>query len=85
MRIKNKITINFVAFVATLLLFVFLLIYFLADNYITNRFFDELEGRARIAKKVYFEKDELSTNIYEEYRKKHLQILESEQEYIYIL
>jgi len=85
MRIKNKITINFVVFVASLLLFVFLLIYLLADNYIANRFFEDLEGRARIAEKVYFEKDELSTSIYEKYRKKHFQVLANEQEYIFPL
>ncbi len=67
---------------ALLLLSVFLYIYFSVENYTEREFNLRLKQRASIAAQAYLEKDELSTGIYEEIRKKHLQILPNEQERI---
>ncbi|WP_422080849.1 sensor histidine kinase [Ulvibacterium sp.] len=82
MKIRNKITLIFVLLSALLLLLVFLSIYFSVQNHTHNEFYSRLSQRASIAAQAYLEKDELSTGIYEEIRKKHLQILPNEEERI---
>ncbi|TSE10850.1 sensor histidine kinase [Aquimarina algiphila] len=80
MKIRNKITLMFVLLTALLLLSIFLFIYFSVKHYTENEFYLRLKQRASIAAQTYLEEDELSTNIYEDIRKKHLQILPNEKE-----
>lgn len=82
MKIRSKITLIFVLLTAMLLLSVFLFIYFSVENYTQNEFYLRLKQRASIAAQTYLEEDELSTSIYEEIRKKHLQTLPNEKERI---
>ena len=83
MKIKNKITFIFVILVATMQLVIFTVIYLFAVDYTTSAFFDKLKKRTIIAEQSYFEKDTLNVEIYEDLRRKHLQTLPEEQEFIF--
>ncbi|WP_066218344.1 sensor histidine kinase [Formosa haliotis] len=83
MKIKNKITLIFVLLVATMQLVIFSVIYVFACDYRNDEFFGKLKKRTLIAEQSNFEKDGLSSEIYEELRRKHLQTLPNEQEYIF--
>ncbi|WP_299780973.1 HAMP domain-containing sensor histidine kinase [uncultured Formosa sp.] len=83
MKIKNKITFIFVILVASMQLVIFSIIYFFAVEYRTDEFFEKLKKRTLIAEQSNFEKDALSVEIYEELRRKHLQILPDEKEFIF--
>ena len=82
MKIRNKIALIFVLLTAMLLLSVFLFIYFSVENHMHNGFYLRLRQRASIAAQAYLEKDELSSSIYEEIRKKHVRTLPNEKEQI---
>lgn len=73
----------FVLLTATLLVAVFLFIYYFAQRYTENEFYFRLNKRATIAAQAYLEEDEVSVNIYEDIRKTHLQILPDEKEKVY--
>ncbi|BFP40823.1 HAMP domain-containing sensor histidine kinase [Flavobacteriaceae bacterium GF1] len=83
MKIRNKIALIFVLLTALLLLSVFLFIYFSVENHTHNEFYLRLRQRASIAAQAYLEKDELSSSIYEEIRKKHVRTLPNEKEEIF--
>lgn len=82
MKIRTKITLLFISLVALLQLVVFLFIYILSDNHKEKEFYERLRQRANIAAQAYLGKDELSAEIYEDIRTKHLQILPNESEVI---
>ncbi|CDF79221.1 histidine kinase [Formosa agariphila KMM 3901] len=83
MKIKNKITLIFVLLVASMQMVIFTIIYLFAVDYTTNEFFVKLKNRTLIAEQSHFEKDALSTEIYEDLIQKHLQTLSEEREFIY--
>ncbi len=60
----------------------FVLIFYFANLYTKNDFYQRLKERATIAAQALLEKDEMSFNIYDDIRKKHLQILPREKEHI---
>ena len=62
---------------------VFVIIYLFSYNYTDSEFFDRLTERANIVAQIRLEKDELSTQLYDEIRKKHVQILPNEKEAVY--
>ena len=62
---------------------VFVVIYLFSKGYTDSEFFDRLTERANIVAQIRLEQDELSTQLYEEIRKKHVQILPKEKEAIY--
>jgi signal transduction histidine kinase len=80
MQIRRKIALTFTMLTAFLLLATFVFIYFFADQYTRKEFFSRMQERVRIAAQSYLEQDEVSTNIYNEIRKKYLQKLPAEEE-----
>jgi len=80
MRIQNKITLIFTFLTGSLLLGVFILIYYFSDRYSENEFVQRLKERANIIGQSYMEKDELNEKIYDEIRHKLWQKLPEEQE-----
>lgn len=80
MQIRRKIALTFTSLTACLLLATFVFIYFFADRYTRKEFFIRMQERVRIAAQSYLEQDEVSTNIYNEIRKKYLQKLPAEEE-----
>lgn len=82
MKIRNKITLLFISLIALLQLVIFIFIYILSDNHKEKEFYARLKQRANIAAQAYLGKDELSAEIYEDIRTKHLQILPNEVETI---
>jgi signal transduction histidine kinase len=82
-NIRNKITLIFIALTGSLMSVVFVIIYLFSYNYTDSEFFDRLTERANIVAQIRLEKDELSTQLYDEIRKKHVQILPNEKEAVY--
>lgn len=68
------------ALTGSLMSAVFVIIYLFSNNYTDSEFFDRLAERANIVAQIRLEKDELSTQLYDEVRKKHGQILPNERE-----
>ena len=82
MKIRNKIALIFTLITASLLLIAFILIFYFAHLYTENDFYQRLKERATIAAQALLEKDEMSSSIYDDIRKRHLQTLPQEQEQI---
>jgi signal transduction histidine kinase len=80
MQIRRKIALTFTALTACLLLVTFVFIYFFAYQYTRKEFFVRMQERVNVAAQSYLEQDEVSTNIYNEIRKKYLQKLPAETE-----
>jgi signal transduction histidine kinase len=83
MKIRNKITAIFTVLTGSLLLGIFLFIYYFTYRYTKNEFYERLKERANIAAQFYFEEDEISTHVYNTIREKHMQILPEEKEAYY--
>ncbi len=83
MNIKNRITLIFTILTGSLMIVVFGVIYYFSHSYARSEFYQRVEERSHIIAQIHLEKDELSTRLYEEIRKKHVQILPNEQEGIY--
>ena len=83
MPLKTRITIIFILLTGLLQIVIFLSIYFFAKEYTENEFYLRLSQRATIAAQVYLEKDEVTIEIYEAIRLRHLQTLPDEKEVIY--
>ncbi len=62
---------------------VFIIIYLFSIKYTDSDFFNRLTERAKIVAQIHLEKDELSAHLYDEIRKKHVQILPNEMEGIF--
>lgn len=80
MKIRNRITLIFTLLTGSLLITVFVFIYYFSYRYTENEFFERLRGRTNIVAQSHLERDELSARIFEDIRKKHFQILPDEQE-----
>ena len=83
MPLKTRITIIFILLTGLLQIVIFLSIYFFAKEYTEKEFYLRLSQRATIAAQVYLEKDEVTIEIYEAIRLRHLQTLPDEKELIY--
>jgi len=82
MRLRTRITLVF-TLLATLLLFVsFEIIYFITNQHMQSEFFAQLKERTDIAEQYFLEEDELSANIYQEIRQRHLRKLPAEKEVV---
>jgi len=78
MKIQNRLTFQFTGITGIILLLVFGLVY-IATLFITHgEFFDRLRERLTIAENIYFEKDELTKTIYEQFEKSYLKKLPDE-------
>ncbi|WP_168731300.1 sensor histidine kinase [Robertkochia marina] len=83
MPLKTRITFIFILLTGVFQIAIFLSIYFFSKDYTESEFYKRLGERATIAGQVYLEKDELTIEIYEAVRIKHLQTLPFEKEKIY--
>ena len=83
MKLRNRITLTFVAISAGTFFLMSIFIYFLASHFTKESFYVRLKARASLAAKHYEEKDEKALPIYEEVRKEHLLPLLAEQEFLF--
>ncbi len=83
MQLRTKITGIFILLTGLFQIVIFVLIYFFSQEYTENEFYLRLSQRATIAAKAYLEKDEVTIEIYEDIRIRHLQTLPDEKEVIY--
>ncbi|GAO41159.1 HAMP domain-containing sensor histidine kinase [Flavihumibacter petaseus] len=82
MRIQVKTALLFTVITACLLGIMSVSTYLLTTKFVNNDFLKRLELRAVVASKVLFEQDHISSNTYEELRKRHLEYLPQENEYV---
>lgn len=80
MKTHDKITWLFTALTGSLLLIIFLSIYYFVDHYKEKEFYQRLQNRTDIAAEWFFEQDDIQSHLYEDVLKKHLQILPEENE-----
>lgn len=83
MQLRTKITSIFIVLTSLFLTGIFIFIYHFSKRYTENEFYLRLKQRATIAAQTYLGKDELSIDIYEDIRRRHLQVLPEEKEVIY--
>lgn len=83
MRIQTKTGILFTIITATIILIISWTSYFITRSFVSRDFFKRLEIRVIVATKVLFEQDHVTTTTYEELRKKYLETLTQEQEYVF--
>ena len=82
MKIKYKLAFTYTGITAVVLIILSLFIYYFFAAYTKDDFFNRLYERAQIIAQMHLEEEEVSTQIYEETTKMHLQSLPLEQEYI---
>lgn len=82
MRIQTKTGILFTIITATIILFISWTSYFITKRFVNRDFLKRLELRVVVATKVLFEQDHITTNTYEELRKRYLETLTQEREYV---
>ncbi|KYP13172.1 HAMP domain-containing sensor histidine kinase [Flavihumibacter sp. CACIAM 22H1] len=83
MRIQTKTGILFTIITATIILIISWTSYFITKSFVSRDFFKRLEIRVIVATKVLFEQDHITTNTYQELRKKYLETLTQEKEYVF--
>ncbi len=83
MQLRTKITAIFILLTGLFQIMIFVFIYYFSKNYTENEFYLRLSQRATIAAQAYLEEDEVSMDIYEDVRIRHLQTLPGEKEDIY--
>ncbi|WP_290792681.1 sensor histidine kinase [Flavihumibacter sp. UBA7668] len=83
MRIQTKTGILFTIITATIILIISWTSYFITRSFVSRDFFKRLEIRVIVATKVLFEQDHITTNTYQELRKKYLETLTQEKEYVF--
>ncbi len=83
MQLRTKITAIFILLTGLFQIAIFLLIYFVSQNYTESEFYLRLSQRATIAARAYLEEDEVNIDIYDDIRIRHLQTLPEEKEVIY--
>lgn len=82
MKIKSTITWIFTLLTGTLMLVIFLFIYYFSHLYTRHEFYERLRERALIAAQNRLEQDELNEEEFGDIQQKHQQILPDEQESI---
>lgn len=85
MKIQTKTGILFTVITATIILIISWTSYFITQSFVSRDFFKRLEIRVIVATKVLFEQDHIATSTYEELRKKYLETLTQEKEYVFKL
>ncbi len=80
MKIRDKITLIFTLLTGSLLLIIFLAIYYFSHVYTKNEFFLKIEERTKVAAQVYLERDEMNADEYAKVQVNHLQILPDEHD-----
>lgn len=85
MKLKDRLTLNFALFTSGILFLMGGLIFLLYRNYLEHEFTSRLHERCMIASQMYLDDDELSSQVLEQIRQKHMRTLPSEQEYFFHL
>lgn len=83
MRIQTKTGILFTVITATLLLIISTTSYFITSKFVSRDFHKRLELRVIVATKVLFDKEHTSAIAYEDLRKRYLESLPQEREYVF--
>ncbi len=83
MKIQTKTGILFTIITATIILIISWTSYFITRSFVSRDFFKRLEIRVIVATKVLFEQDHIATSTYEDLRKKYLETLTQEKEYVF--
>ena len=82
MKIQTQTALLFTVLTALLILFISFTTYYLVTRFASNDFLKRLELRVRVAAKLRFEQNKVSTATYHELRRQYLEVLPTEQEYL---
>ncbi len=82
MKIQTQTALLFTVLTALLILLISFTTYYLVTRYASNDFLKRLELRVRVAAKLRFEQNKVSTVTYQELRRQYLEVLPREQEYL---
>ena len=82
MKIQTQTALLFTVLTALLILFISFTTYYLVTRFASNDFLKRLELRVRVAAKLRFEQNKVSTVTYQELRRQYLEVLPKEQEYL---
>ena len=82
MKIQTQTALLFTVLTALLILLISFTTYYLVTRFASNDFLKRLELRVRVAAKLRFEQNKVSTATYQELRRQYLEVLPKEQEYL---
>lgn len=82
MKIQTQTALLFTVLTALLVLLISFTTYYLVTRFASNDFLKRLELRVRVAAKLRFEQNKVSTVTYHELRRQYLEVLPREQEYL---
>jgi len=85
MTIRNKLTFQFTALAASVLLLFCILIYYVSMVQIRSNFYSQLYDRTTTTAYIYLEEDELHPDLYETIRRRYVRTLPSETAQMYDL
>jgi signal transduction histidine kinase len=81
-KIQTQTALLFTVLTALLILFMSFTTYYFVSRFASNDFLKRLELRVRVAAKLRFEQNKVSTATYQELRRQYLEVLPKEQEYL---
>lgn len=82
MTLKNRIALTFTILTSLILALILCTVYYITSRYNRQEFLRRLYDRAEIAAQVVLEQDELNQRLLAEIRRKHLQTLTEEREFM---
>ncbi|HUP13293.1 MAG TPA: HAMP domain-containing protein, partial [Niastella sp.] len=82
MKIQTQTALLFTVLTALLILFISFTTFYFISRFASNDFLKRLELRVRVAAKLRFEQNKLSTATYQELRQEYLEVLPKEKEYL---
>lgn len=82
MKIQTQTALLFTVLTALLILFISFTTFYFISRFASNDFLKRLELRVRVAAKLRFEQNKLSTVTYQELRQQYLEVLPKEKEYL---
>jgi signal transduction histidine kinase len=82
LKLQTQTALLFTVLTALLILFLSFTTYYFVSRFASNDFLKRLELRVRVAAKLRFEQNKLSTATYQELRQQYLEVLPKEKEYL---
>jgi len=82
LKIQTQTALLFTVLTALLILFISFTTYYFISRFVSNDFLKRLELRVRVAAKLRFEQNKVSTATYHELRRQYLEVLPKEHEYL---
>jgi signal transduction histidine kinase len=82
LKIQTQTALLFTVLTALLILFISFTTFYFISRFASNDFLKRLELRVRVAAKLRFEQNKLSTVTYQELRQQYLEVLPKEKEYL---